>query len=293
MADLAMARVQTTDNFLAVYDSGLDTGYIYVREGNKALPVAQDDGRYEYAGTLHSADALPLTQPRSPWKRFTSPGTHSIRRASRRERAIRHGENRGVACQDAAGNSAHADLPATRRERLAFLSNPLHGGAAGHFPRRNRVSGPDDGLEPGVRPDWHLHIRADCPADGSWRDDAAVAHQFYDWRNPVSAGRAEPDGDLHRVQAAACLRLQSVHRHSGKPARPVGGKRLLRAGHYPDPWAPAVVADGRGLPGPDSRVRDASSADPQSDSQAYEPRPDRRLSGNRLLCAFLSSASCR
>jgi hypothetical protein len=63
MADLAMARVQTTDNFLAVYDSGLDTGYIYVREGNKALPVAQDDGRYEYAGTLHSADALPLTQP--------------------------------------------------------------------------------------------------------------------------------------------------------------------------------------------------------------------------------------
>jgi hypothetical protein len=62
MADLAKARVQSTDNFLAVYDPRLDTGYIYVRDGKKALPVARDDGRYEYAGALHAADALPLRQ---------------------------------------------------------------------------------------------------------------------------------------------------------------------------------------------------------------------------------------
>lgn len=63
MSDLARDRVQATANFLAVYDPRLDTGYIYVREGEAALPVARDDGKYEYQGSLHSADALPLTQP--------------------------------------------------------------------------------------------------------------------------------------------------------------------------------------------------------------------------------------
>jgi len=62
IADLGKARVQATDNFLAVYDPRLDTGYIYVRDGDRALPIARDDGKYQYAGGLHNADALPLTQ---------------------------------------------------------------------------------------------------------------------------------------------------------------------------------------------------------------------------------------
>jgi hypothetical protein len=63
MSDLARDRVQATASFLAVYDPRLDTGYIYVRDEDAALPVARDDGQYEYQGSLYGADALPLTQP--------------------------------------------------------------------------------------------------------------------------------------------------------------------------------------------------------------------------------------
>ena len=63
LSDIARDRVQSTPGFLAVYDSRLDTGYIYVREGDTGVPVARDDGQYEFQGKIHDADALPLAQP--------------------------------------------------------------------------------------------------------------------------------------------------------------------------------------------------------------------------------------
>jgi hypothetical protein len=63
LSDLVRERVQATDNFLAVYDPRLDTGYIYVREVATPLPVAREEGKYLYAGALHRADGLPLAQP--------------------------------------------------------------------------------------------------------------------------------------------------------------------------------------------------------------------------------------
>lgn len=63
MSDLARDRVQATASFFAVYDPRLDTGYIYVREGGAALPVAKGDGKYEFQGRVHDADAVPLTKP--------------------------------------------------------------------------------------------------------------------------------------------------------------------------------------------------------------------------------------
>ena len=62
MSDLARDQVLGTPSFLAVYDPGLDTGYIYLREGDTMLPVAMGDGLYEFQGGTHRADRLPLTQ---------------------------------------------------------------------------------------------------------------------------------------------------------------------------------------------------------------------------------------
>jgi hypothetical protein len=62
MSDLARHQVQGTPSFLAVYDPRLDTGYIYLRERDTALPVARGDGQYEFQGGTYGPDALPLTQ---------------------------------------------------------------------------------------------------------------------------------------------------------------------------------------------------------------------------------------
>jgi hypothetical protein len=60
MADLARAGVLSTPNFLAVYDPGLDTGYIY-RTGGTAVEVRRvGDGAYEVDGERYRADQLPL-----------------------------------------------------------------------------------------------------------------------------------------------------------------------------------------------------------------------------------------
>lgn len=63
MSELARDRVQATTNFFAVYAPRLDTGYIYAREPGTALPIAKGDGKYEFQGKVHEAQALPLTQP--------------------------------------------------------------------------------------------------------------------------------------------------------------------------------------------------------------------------------------
>jgi hypothetical protein len=60
MADLARDRVQETDSFLAVYDPELDTGYIYLRDGEAPEVTPRRDGRYSVGGQAYAADALPL-----------------------------------------------------------------------------------------------------------------------------------------------------------------------------------------------------------------------------------------
>ncbi len=60
LADLARDRVQTTSHFLAVYDTVLDTGYIYATKGAPPRVSARPDGRYEIDGEAYAPDALPL-----------------------------------------------------------------------------------------------------------------------------------------------------------------------------------------------------------------------------------------
>lgn len=59
LSELARERVQVTENFVAVYDSALDAGYIYALEGRKA-DIVPADGMYDIEGRLYPADALPL-----------------------------------------------------------------------------------------------------------------------------------------------------------------------------------------------------------------------------------------
>ena len=61
MSDLQEERVQHTEGFVAVYDSALDTGYIYKTD---TLPTITplDDNRYEVNGQAHAPADLPLDQ---------------------------------------------------------------------------------------------------------------------------------------------------------------------------------------------------------------------------------------
>ena len=61
MDDLATDRVQTTGDFLTVYDADLDTGFIYAG-GDAGEVTPLDDGTYEYEGETYAADELPLDQ---------------------------------------------------------------------------------------------------------------------------------------------------------------------------------------------------------------------------------------
>jgi hypothetical protein len=60
MADLARERVQRTQSFLAVYDSELDTGYIYRIEGDGPEVQPEAGGTYRVGGQSYSPDALPM-----------------------------------------------------------------------------------------------------------------------------------------------------------------------------------------------------------------------------------------
>jgi hypothetical protein len=62
MSDLARDRILATASFLAVYDPDLDTGYIYVRNGENLDIEPLTDGRYEVGGPAYAPDALPLEQ---------------------------------------------------------------------------------------------------------------------------------------------------------------------------------------------------------------------------------------
>lgn len=62
MEELASEGVQTTENFLAVYDPDLDTGYIYHTGDGDVQVSARGDGTYEIDGTAYAPDALPLDQ---------------------------------------------------------------------------------------------------------------------------------------------------------------------------------------------------------------------------------------
>lgn len=60
MDDLKRERVQRTANFLAVYDAGLDTGYIYRRGDTTPNVTPRGDDRYQVGDRVVSADELPL-----------------------------------------------------------------------------------------------------------------------------------------------------------------------------------------------------------------------------------------
>lgn len=58
--ELARDRVQSTENFLAVYDEALGTGHIYATNGEVPHVSARGDGTYEISGEAYAPDALPL-----------------------------------------------------------------------------------------------------------------------------------------------------------------------------------------------------------------------------------------
>lgn len=60
LEELAEARVQATGSFLAVYDHGLDTGYIYVKGGDSPVVIPVEGGGYRLNGAVYSAAELPL-----------------------------------------------------------------------------------------------------------------------------------------------------------------------------------------------------------------------------------------
>ncbi|MEX2584551.1 MAG: DUF3179 domain-containing protein [Gemmatimonadota bacterium] len=62
MADLARERILRTENFLAVYDSELDTGHIYLIAGETPDLRALSDGAYEIGGERYRPDELPLEE---------------------------------------------------------------------------------------------------------------------------------------------------------------------------------------------------------------------------------------
>lgn len=60
LSALARDRVQSTANFVAIYDPALDTGYIYVKPGGDVAIVPVGDGSYRFQGSLYRAGELPL-----------------------------------------------------------------------------------------------------------------------------------------------------------------------------------------------------------------------------------------
>lgn len=67
--ELASDRVQSTENFLAVYDEALGTGYIYATDGETPQVSVREDGTYEVDGQAYAPGALPL-QPVIPIEAF-------------------------------------------------------------------------------------------------------------------------------------------------------------------------------------------------------------------------------
>lgn len=61
LADLARERVQSTTNFVAVYDPALDVGYVYLRGDADPDVVPRGNGLYEVEGREYAAAELPLT----------------------------------------------------------------------------------------------------------------------------------------------------------------------------------------------------------------------------------------
>jgi len=59
-AELERERVQSTENFLAVYDPALDTGHVYATAGDQPGVAPAAGGRYEMAGEAYPAGELPL-----------------------------------------------------------------------------------------------------------------------------------------------------------------------------------------------------------------------------------------
>lgn len=60
MSDLARDGMQSTANFLAVYEPDLNTGYIYVTGGREVAVEARGNGTYGLGGKTYAADAVPL-----------------------------------------------------------------------------------------------------------------------------------------------------------------------------------------------------------------------------------------
>ncbi|HUG40677.1 MAG TPA: DUF3179 domain-containing protein [Longimicrobiales bacterium] len=60
LEELARDRVQSTANFLAVYDQSLDTGYVYATDADGPRVSPRGDGTYEIDGETYAPDALPL-----------------------------------------------------------------------------------------------------------------------------------------------------------------------------------------------------------------------------------------
>lgn len=60
MAALSRDRLQATENFVAVYDRGLDAGYVYLRDPKGPRITPRNDGRFEVGGMAYAAHALPL-----------------------------------------------------------------------------------------------------------------------------------------------------------------------------------------------------------------------------------------
>lgn len=60
LPNLKQERVQTTTNFLAVYDSEMGTGRIYPKPDTEVTP--RDDGTYEIEGERYDADELPYKE---------------------------------------------------------------------------------------------------------------------------------------------------------------------------------------------------------------------------------------
>lgn len=62
LSELERERVQSTANFLAVYDPVLDTGHVYATGGEQSRVSPAGDGRYEVEGETYPAGDLPLAR---------------------------------------------------------------------------------------------------------------------------------------------------------------------------------------------------------------------------------------
>lgn len=60
LSELERERVQSTEDFLAVYDPALDTGHVYATADEQPRVSPAGDGRYEVEGETYPAGDLPL-----------------------------------------------------------------------------------------------------------------------------------------------------------------------------------------------------------------------------------------